>query len=280
MHKDVITLSSIQGNYALKEKMKANENHTFCIESPIASYFIDSGLNKIIVKYNKLEEVRSTLFNLPAAVFAAYKGELLLHSSSVYANEGIVAFCAPKGTGKTTLVSAFGRYCPVFSDDTIYLSCDGGHVVCYSYSQKLKLTEQTCMRFFDEIKIFDSAIKTVQNKAYVPLDVIGLKGFDLNQNYFPRLKSIFVLCRHDLTDVKITLVRNVIEKTSILLENCIGTEYFSANMIRDILSSKVMKILLNDIIFYKLYIPDSMLYLKNNVEKILDTVLKESAKNG
>lgn len=272
---DTIILSSEKGNYVVNEEIRVEKDSKFIIDSPIASYVLMPNLNQIQVKYNSVEDIRSTIFNLPAAVWAAYKNEVLLHSSSICVNNNIIAFCAPKGTGKTTLVSMLGKCQPVFSDDTIYLSHEKNKISCYSHLKSLKFTKKTFTYFLDANEaIFDSAPKTVQNKAYVPLETMRLKSFKETANISPKLKSIFLLHRENLNNFKIKSIDSPIEKTSILLENCVGTEYFSAEMIKNILKSKIFTLLLNDVAFFNLYIPSSFSFLENNYEKIMNAVME------
>lgn len=272
---DTIILSSEKGNYVVNEEIKVEKDSKFIIDSPIASYVLMPNLNQIQVKYNSVEDIRSTIFNLPAAVWAAYKNEVLLHSSSICVNNNIIAFCAPKGTGKTTLVSMLGKCQPVFSDDTIYLSNEKNKISCYSQLKSLKFTKKTFTYFLDANEaIFDSAPKTVQNKAYIPLETMGLKCFKETGSIPPKLKSIFLLHRENLNNIKIKSINSPIEKTSILLENCVGTEYFSAEMIKNILKSKIFTLLLNDVAFFNLYIPSSFSFLENNYEKIMNAVME------
>ena len=272
---ETILLYSEKGNYVVNEKIEVDKDSKFIIESPIASYVLMPNSHQIQVKYNSIEDIRSTIFNLPAAVWAACKNEVLLHSSSICVNNNVIAFCAPKGTGKTTLVSMLGKCLPVFSDDTIYLSNEKNKISCYSHLKSLKFTKKTFTFFCDANEaIFNSTPKTVQNKAYVSLERLGLKYFKETRTITPTLKSIFLLHRENSNGFVIKSINSPIEKTSILLENCVGLEYFPSEMIKNILKSKTFALLLNDIAFFNLYIPSSFSFLANNYEKIANAVME------
>lgn len=275
---NTINLISKKGNTIKQENIYENNNGEFQIDSPIASYTINTKNKQISVLYNSVEEIRSTLFNLPMAAYAVYEGDLLLHASSIYQNGEIVAFCGSKGKGKSTLVSLFGNQTPIFSDDTIYLTDSSSSVVGCSSFYGLKLTEETwdnCKGNTE--KIFGDFPRTIQNKAFVPAKEIGLMMYEESRDdmFKPKLTSIVVL--HRTTDAfpRIIPIENMIEKTSVLLENCVGTAFFSHSMLNGLITSKLFKSVVRNCRFYNLYIPDSLVWLKKNYINLLEMILEE-----
>ena len=84
-------------------------------------YKINKVGNRIDIYCSDLEYFYSSCFNLPFSIVSYINKNLLLHSSSIEKDNKIIAFCAKKGQGKTTLVSYLSRYYKFYSDDTMIL---------------------------------------------------------------------------------------------------------------------------------------------------------------
>lgn len=111
-----LTLYAQQGNpyRDQPEHIFEDQDGIFHIQSPFASYRINGKQRSICVEYDDEESVRSTLFHLPAAALAMGEGNLLLHASGLYTDGRVIAFCGPKGMGKSTLISLLGRITQIF----------------------------------------------------------------------------------------------------------------------------------------------------------------------
>lgn len=270
-----LQLLSLKGNNYKKEKIFEKSKGMFEIQSPIAAYSIDFYSGCIRVKYNSNEDINSTLFNLPAGVLAAYKGDMLLHSSSICDKNRIFAFCAKKGTGKSTIISFLGKKSQIFADDTIYLSANKTRLNSYATFKRLKLNKD----IYDihktiEMEAFDCAKKTTQNKAYAD-ERIGVNFYEDSEGNLPQLSTIFFLHRGQVEKFETKVVSGFPEKMSLLLDNYVGIEYFSSEMIKGIINSNTINNIMSNVNFVHLFVPDSLLYLKNNYEKMLNYLMEK-----
>mgnify|MGYP002564286627 CR=1 FL=1 len=142
------------------------ENDTDYLElSSNISYILDYKNNIIYAQASTMEQIQSTMLNLPFAIFLVRKEMLLLHGSCFCYNKQLIPLCAPKGTGKTTLTAALTKIYPFFSDDTVALLSYNG-IVGYAGSNCIKLTDSSYEALGFDIDLNDLP-RNIQNKVYM-----------------------------------------------------------------------------------------------------------------
>lgn len=255
------------------EHIFEDRDGSFHIQSPFASYRISSKQRSIWVAYDDAESVRSTLFHLPAAAFAMGEGNLLLHASGLYADGRVVAFCGPKGVGKSTLISLLGRITQIFSDDTMLLSERDMLVCACAQSGRLRLTPETCRIHSSNPCLYEHAPKSIQGKAYVNAEAIGAKTYPLQANDSPTLSTLVVLHRHTDLNFRLRPVCSQLEKKSLLMANSIGISFLAPQSRKHLCMGKTFQQMLSAVRFLHLYLPNDLATLKDQYPQILTSIL-------
>lgn len=257
-----IHLNAIKENDILRENIYfKNNSKNFIIESPFASYCIDR--DTIDVRYNTEENIISTIYNLPASIVSIYHSDLLLHASGLSVDNNVIAFCAPKGGGKTTLISYISKIFNFFSDDTIYLENNTKNIRCYTGSNKLKLTEETLKHHNNGYKIYVNSSKNIQNKAYIKTEDIDLLP-STNLEFY-KLQKIFFIKRTMNNELKVKDIHNINEKKSLLLANIVGSKYLPSDWVIKIIKSDIFNNILSKAEFKYLFIGNNLNYLAENI---------------
>ena len=265
-----IVLTSESGNPEERENIYEHSSEEYRILSPIASYYIYPAENRMHVRYDYPEQIRSTLCSLPASVLAGYKGELILHSSSVEMGGKVVAFCAEKGTGKTSLVSYLGRVFPVFSDDTLYLENSSGGINCYSASNTLRLTHASARGHGEQTEsLYNAAPKTVQNKAHLSCTELGLKSIRPGT---PGKLGAIVCLRRSGERAGIVRIDAGTARFGALLNNCVGAAFLPPYILKSIIRSDYFAKLLECVPILELTLPDSFEFLRDGYVDIAEMI--------
>lgn len=271
-----LTLFAQQGNPYSDQPEHIFEDHDgiFHIQSPFASYRIGSEQRRIWVEYDDDESVRSTIFHLPAAALAMGEGNLLLHASALYTNGRVIAFCGPKGMGKSTLISLLGQFSPIFSDDTMFLSERDSQVCAYAQAGRLRLTKETCQIHSSNPCLYEDAPKSIQGKAYMNASEIGAQPYVASGNTVPILSTIVVIHRHVSPDFRIRPVDSLLEKTSLLMANCIGILFLTTQSRKRLCTGKTFQQVLSTVRFLHLYLPNRLACLKTQSPQIFASILR------
>ncbi len=267
-----IFLNAVKGNSVLDENINFNINDgIFTINSPFSSYYISK--NNITAKYNTINDIKSTLYNLPASVISIYHSDLLLHASGLSIDNNIVAFCAPKGGGKTTLISYIAKVFNFFSDDTIYLENENNQINCYAGLDELKLTEETLYHHDNGYDIYMNSKKNIQEKAYVKANDINLLTSDKNCITKPyKLSKIFFIKRSENQGFKTKDIININEKKSLLIANIVGSKYLPHDWIFKIFNSSIFNNIISKIEFKYLFIFNNIEYLRLNIRELSELI--------
>lgn len=236
--------------------LSSNKNQ-YIIESPFASYTIDLERNEIKAYYENKIELESTLYNLPISIVAQNRNDILLHASSVEYRNGVIAFCADKGIGKTTFVSHLSKYLNFYSDDTLYLTQYNNGVSCFSSGLPFKMNFDTFRSHSSEKSVYEKSNNSLQNKKYIQSQMLGLKHIDTFKSL--RLKNIFFLRRvMKEKEVEIININNEIHKKSLLLNNIVGIKYLEPEHVKRIYNSPLFLYIVQNIDFKYVDIRDNL----------------------
>lgn len=229
-------------------------------------YDISLNENRIDVYARNYDVVRSTIINLPFALFFMYRDFLLLHASAVLINGKLLAFSGNKGAGKTTLVSRLCGKHKLFSDDTILVKRneDGQMYYCPGL-QKMKMTKEMYNLYVPTDDEFDSYPKDLQGKAIVETDnAMSIESF----SHTIELIGICVIRRTNTNKISISHVKNFFSKT-LLLHSCVpGVNLLGLEYNKRIERNSIYKTILDTISLYQLCIPDNLNELDNTVDYI------------
>lgn len=226
----------------------------YIIDSSISSFSINKNGNIMNAYYCKKENFLTMIFNIPFSLLSFLKGDLLLHACSIEYRNNIIAFCGQKGTGKSTLLSYLCREFYFYSDDTINIKLKSTRLQTFNSCKILKLTEDSIS--LHKIKDYSKYERNIQNKLYVPINEIGIKAS--TGSGLP-LKDIYFIIRNPaLKKININEINDIFIKSTFLLSNIVGIDYFSADLIFKIQSNELFSYILNHVKFYKLEIPDGL----------------------
>ncbi len=264
---DVVTLEiSLCDNNCVDDKMFVSVNMRDEIDelelNSNIKYRLDYNSNIIFAQAITLEQIQSTLLNLPFALFLVRKQMLLLHGSGFICNNHLIPICAPKGSGKTTLVSAIvkKRY-PFFSDDTIAI-CLHERIVGYSGANCLKLTETA----YEALQLHSENCdlrRNIQNKIY-------LKPPDkwTHRTTCQPIDSIIVIQRENSKKVSLNKVSNTFNKKMLLHFNICGTNSLGYKFCDMVEKSFLFNEITDKVVFYKIIIPNNL----EEIEKTADDI--------
>ena len=223
-------------------------------------YHIDCAKNSIEVKTCDLAWMKSTILNLPFALYFAIKDMILLHASALIDNNGdVIPLCAPKGTGKTTLSLGLSRFFDFYSDDTVMVRLHEGELQCFCGSSWIKLNEDS-FKLLGVKQEFDSLQKNVQGKAYYNL------GDDLQFEH-GKIKKLFFLRRIG-NEVKMAKITQPFTRKIFLHANICGSTILGYEYCKKIEKSKVFSYILTNTEFIKITIQDDIELFENTVEKV------------
>lgn len=245
------------------------------MESPHASYIID-GNDCIEAFCSRSIDISNTLFNLPAAGIAQLHGDLLLHSSSVEINKRIFAFCAEKGTGKSTLITSLCSFLNFFSDDTLYLHAENEQrIKCYTrIAKQIKLTpEAITAKGLSEKELFQS-YELPNGKLAIDARSIGLRVSSFCVKDPPILDSIFIIRRWKQENFKIKPIFLQMEKMAHLFEQCIGTSFFPKEWKISLMQSDIFSSVASNVRFFTLFIPNNLSAYDTQVSVLTDQLLQ------
>lgn len=218
---------------------------------------------KIICK--DYEYLAATFLNLPFTLYFIYANKgLLLHASSIYSNDSLYAFCAPKGTGKSTLLYYLTNYTNLsfYSDDTLAIRINNNNIYFSAGSGILKLKDDVL--FKNNLNTKSSMNKYSGKKFYTVLD--KFKVMNLYNKKFNRFKILF-LERKDNSQFEYEVLKNRFTIKFLLLTNIVGASVFDYEFQKMICQNEVFKYLEENISF-------SIVKIENNISKIFDAINK------
>ena len=218
-----------------------------------AIYKIDIIENIITCISKDYEHFFSTLFNIPFSVYFLSKGLAVFHACSMVYENQILCLAGNKGVGKTTLMSLLmdDDYLP-FSDDTVLI--DNDHV-CYRAHKLSKVTSETIKSM--DLKVLKE--KNLSGKHYM--------RFESKEEKY-EVSCVIQLVRSKEQVVKIQKIENELIKKYIFKSNIVGVSYFNYDLINKTLDLNKHK----DLIYFKLFLPDNLDFLKSNKENIKELI--------
>jgi hypothetical protein len=119
--------------------------------SDLVTFRISRGSNRVlaVAETNVKDEFIEDLFwrNVLPFILQA-QGWEAIHASAVKARQGIIAFCAAAGTGKSTIAYGFNqRSYPLWSDDSLVFLPSAEYVSVYPAPFKLRFMNDTRLHF-------------------------------------------------------------------------------------------------------------------------------------
>lgn len=260
-----VTFNAMYGNNATEEMFISNDNNCCTVISPYASYEINTVDKFIEARYNEMEQLYSTMFNVPFSILAISKNDLLFHCSSISCTDYIYAFTGEKGMGKSTMISHLSRKFNFFSDDTLNIKMNEG-LRGYSYGDFLKLDEASFLTHMNIKKqVFDCAAKNIQEKAYLYTSDLNLLPGKRDALY---LRKIYILNRENRNNITLNRIDNIMRKKFLIINNTVGASFLPKEFLWKLFNNSIVEIIVKNIPIYQINIPDNLSYLNDVVENV------------
>lgn len=222
-------------------------------------YHIYKNENRIVAFSDNVENVASTIYNVPAAIFLLYRNLFLLHTSAVEINGKIFCFAGNKGVGKSTLTLYLSQYMNHYSDDALLIKMRGNVCVGIRQNNLMKIDITTYRRLTNRYD-FNKYPKNIIGKAYLNPYSIGHKTSTL---VMTEIKKIYIIKRTDKKEVNVRYLGNKYTKSLTICDNIVANNFMESDQIYNISKSKEFKFLLNSIPSYELSIPSDINIFKN-----------------
>ena len=253
------------GGYEKGNLIAFSGDNFYNISSPYAEYKIDAEKCIIHGYSENINQIVSTLFNIPFSILSLTKGDVLLHGSSIEYKGAVYCFVGDKGAGKSTLTAHLMKRFNFYSDDTILISTP--RLTAYrSGANILKLNSDS----YDSSrcptdKPFDMYTKNSQGKACIEIK----RKFSENTTFYT--KKIYIIERKNHEIPAIIPMRSFLSRKYALLNNVVGSAVIPGPFKSQILKNSVFKALEENITISRLIIPNNL----NSLTEISDMLEKD-----
>lgn len=255
-----------------RKKIKKVEDVNVIIKDTVISVS-NSICNYIILLNDKLiksfsdtiEEMVSTLFNLPFSYISLYYGNIIFHGSSIVSSKRAYIFCAEKGVGKTTLVSRLLHYFNFYYDDTLLVDRELRSYGGYKFLKIINPQIPTIAK--------EKLLKNIQGKFYVPPNYISNYKIVKDGKI---LDTIFILRRCNESKVKFKKINDFLSKKMLLLSSIVGIDYLDYKIIKTIESLEIFNNIMSKINVVQINVPNDLINLDENIIIIKKYICKES----
>jgi hypothetical protein len=230
------------------------KNDILHIIFPFITFDIELTKGIMRAAYVDIEQLYSTMFNLPFSAIAISRGDILLHCGSVSHNNYIFAFAGEKGIGKSTLISRLSKTFNFFTDDTLDIK-DNNYLHCYSCGSFMKLHLDSFLSIKDsDMSLFDNARKNIQNKAYLtPFPAETEQAAETRC-----LKRIYLVKREKINKPVIDDITGSLRKRYVVIANTVGSGFLPKELLQKMARSSVVDRLINLIEYKQIIIPDNI----------------------
>lgn len=193
----------------------------------IAHYAISNAGREMLVTSHDVSGITATIQNLPMSVAMLLKGRLLFHASATVFGEQVVAFCGPKGVGKSSLCAHLAKERFFFADDTLAIHYDD-RPLCYLGSTTMKLTDAQAVQHRIPTERYPRVLPPVGDKVYVPVERIG--GLVSPWDKVP-IGLFCVMSRTDACDVRVRGISGTLSVRAHLAQHVVGQAHFPPRLI-------------------------------------------------